>query len=293
MERDEVGRQAAGEDRDDREGDGEVGEAAHLPDTAPARTRAGAGCARPHWGRTPCARCSGCVAIHSSRSAGQRRDDRAVGTRCQRGPDGVRLLRCSASKQLREEVESGAIDTVVAAFTDMQGRLMGKRLHAEFFLEELDAGHPVEGCNYLLALEMEMEPVPGYGIASWERGYGDFDLRPDLATLRRVPWHRGDRACPLRRALARRVAGRAVAAPGAEGAGGARAGARLRGDVRLRARVLPLQESYEEAHAKHYRGLTPSVPYILDYHILACDLRRAVPARRSATAMQAAGMRVE
>ena len=91
-------------------------------------------------------------------------------------------------EQLREDVELGVADTVVAAFTDMQGRLLGKRLDADFFLEELDAGHPVEGCNYLLALDMEMEPVPGYEMASWERGYGDFDLRPDLATLRRVPW---------------------------------------------------------------------------------------------------------
>src|SRR2546426_11674858 len=70
----------------------------------------------------------------------------------------------------------------------MQGRLMGKRLHAEFFCDEMADEHPVEGCNYLLALEMEMDPVPGYEIASWERGYGDFRLAPDLATLRRLPW---------------------------------------------------------------------------------------------------------
>ena len=91
-------------------------------------------------------------------------------------------------EELRAEVESGAIDTVVVAFTDMQGRLMGKRLHAEFFMDEMDAGHGVEGCNYLLALEMEMDPVPGYALASWEQGYGDFDVRPDMATLRRIPW---------------------------------------------------------------------------------------------------------
>src|ERR671911_2151059 len=90
--------------------------------------------------------------------------------------------------ELKADVESGAIDTVVVAFTDMQGRLMGKRLHGEFFVEELTAGHPIEGCNYLLALEMEMDPVPGYALASWERGYGDFGLRADLATLRRIPW---------------------------------------------------------------------------------------------------------
>ena len=92
-------------------------------------------------------------------------------------------------EQLHEDVELGVVDTVIAAFTDMQGRLMGKRLDGEFFLEQHDAGHPVEGCNYLLALEMEMDPVPGYEIASWERGYGDFGLRADLTTLRRIPWH--------------------------------------------------------------------------------------------------------
>ena len=93
-----------------------------------------------------------------------------------------------ALDELKAEVEAGAIDTVVVAFTDMQGRLMGKRLHAEFFVEEIEAEHPVEGCNYLLALDMEMDPIPGYEIASWERGYGDFAMKPDLATLRRIPW---------------------------------------------------------------------------------------------------------
>src|SRR5919109_558148 len=91
-------------------------------------------------------------------------------------------------EELEVLVARGEVDTVIVAFTDMQGRLLGKRLHGEFFLEELRAGHAVEGCNYLLALEMEMDPVPGYEIASWEQGYGDFDVVPDLRTLRRVPW---------------------------------------------------------------------------------------------------------
>src|ERR671936_2695357 len=81
----------------------------------------------------------------------------------------------------------GSLDTVVVAFTDMQGRLMGKRLHRDFFLDGIWE-HGAEGCNYLLALDMEMDPIPGYQIASWDRGYGDFDLAPDLRTLRRVPW---------------------------------------------------------------------------------------------------------
>ena len=91
---------------------------------------------------------------------------------------------------LRKEGEAGTIDTVVTAFTDMQGRLFGKRIQVEYFLDEVTE-HGVEGCNYLLALDMEMDPVPGYEIASWERGYGDFHLLPDLATLRRVPWLEG------------------------------------------------------------------------------------------------------
>ena len=90
--------------------------------------------------------------------------------------------------ELANEVADGSIDTVIVGFTDMQGRLLGKRLHGEFFVEEHIASHGVEGCNYLLALDMEMDPVPGYGIASWEQGYGDFVLKPDLATLRRIPW---------------------------------------------------------------------------------------------------------
>src|ERR1044072_5818007 len=89
---------------------------------------------------------------------------------------------------LTAAVEAGVIDTVVVAFTDMQGRLLGKRLHAEFFLEELEAEHPMDGCNYLLALEMDMDPVPGSGIAGWERDYGDSAVVPDLAPLRRIPW---------------------------------------------------------------------------------------------------------
>src|SRR5919108_5523954 len=90
-------------------------------------------------------------------------------------------------EELRHDVEAGAIDTVLTCFTDMQGRLMGKRVDGEFFLEDA-ASHGIEGCNYLLALDMEMDPVPGYAMANWEKGYGDFGIAPDLATLRRIPW---------------------------------------------------------------------------------------------------------
>src|SRR6516165_74503 len=90
-------------------------------------------------------------------------------------------------EELEGEIADGTIDTVVAAFTDMQGRLMGKRIQGEYFLEEVGA-HGLEGCDYLLALDMEMDPVPGYEMANWEKGYGDFGISPDLATLRRIPW---------------------------------------------------------------------------------------------------------
>src|ERR1700722_1480301 len=91
-------------------------------------------------------------------------------------------------EQLRVEVGEGAIETVVLAFTDMQGRLQGKRLSAEFFLDEV-AERFSEGCNYLLAVDVDMNTVDGYAMSSWETGYGDFVLRPDLATLRQMPWH--------------------------------------------------------------------------------------------------------
>ena len=161
-----------------------------------------------------------------------------------------------------------SLDTVVVAFTDMQGRLMGKRLHRDFFLDGAHE-HGTEGCNYLLALEMEMDPVAGYEMASWERGYGDFVTKPDLATLRRIPWlegtalvlcdvlwHDGSPVVASPRQVLRRQVERA-----AEAGFTAMFGSELE--------FFLFKESYEEARDKHFRGLTPSVPYILDYHVLA------------------------
>jgi glutamine synthetase len=90
---------------------------------------------------------------------------------------------------LEEAVAEGTLDTVVVAAIDMQGRLMGKRFTAQHFLRS--AHRETHGCNYLLATDMEMETVPGYAATSWEKGYGDYTLRPDLATLRRTPWLAG------------------------------------------------------------------------------------------------------
>jgi glutamine synthetase len=195
-------------------------------------------------------------------------------------------------EELREDVAAGTVDTVIACFTDMQGRLMGKRLDAEFFLDENEAGHPGEGCNYLLALEMEMDPVPGYSIASWERGYGDFGLRADLGTLRRIPWHEatvmvqcdvewhdGTPVAPSPRQVLKAQVEKARAL-GLEPMFGSEL------------EFFLFRETYLEAHAKHYHDLTPSVPYILDYHILAASFDEPF-LRAVRTAMKAAGMIVE
>jgi glutamine synthetase len=195
-------------------------------------------------------------------------------------------------EELQDLVAGGEVDTVVVAFTDMQGRLLGKRLHAEFFLEEIGAGHSVEGCNYLLALEMEMDPVPGYAIASWEQGYGDFTIAPDLSTLRRIPWleatalvlgdvlwHDGSPVQPSPRQVLRAQMERAAAA----------------GFTPMLASELEfylLKETFAEAHAKGYDGLTPSVPYILDYHILATTYDEPL-LRAMRNGMHAAGIKVE
>jgi glutamine synthetase len=184
------------------------------------------------------------------------------------------------------------VDTVVVAFTDMQGRLLGKRLHAEHFLEDVAQGEPVEACSYLLAVDMEMEPVPGYEMASWERGYGDFGLQPDLGTLRRIPWleatalvlcdvawHDGTPVRPSPRQVLRAQVERARSL-GLEPMFGSELEFYL------------LRESYAQAHAQHLRGLTPSVPYILDYHLLATSYDEPFM-RAVRNGMHGAGIRVE
>src|SRR3954469_22261833 len=96
--------------------------------------------------------------------------------------------------ELTDAVARGAIDTVLLGMTDMQGRLQGKRLSARHFLDEV-VPHGAEACNYLLAVDVDMNTVDGYAMSSWERGYGDFMMRPDLATLRLVPWQEGTALC--------------------------------------------------------------------------------------------------
>jgi glutamine synthetase len=194
-------------------------------------------------------------------------------------------------EQLRVEVGEGTIDTVVLAFTDMQGRLQGKRLAAEFFLDEV-AERFSEGCNYLLAVDVDMNTVGGYAMSSWETGYGDFVLRPDLATLRQMPWHPATAlviadltwldgapvAASPRQILQRQVD--RLAERGWE----ALAGTELE--------FVVYQDTFEDAAAKNYRGLVPANQYNVDYSILGTS--RVEPLlRRIRNGMASAGMYVE
>jgi glutamine synthetase len=204
---------------------------------------------------------------------------------------GARPRGMLTSDELRNEVDGGTIDTVLTCFTDMQGRLVGKRVEGGFFLEDVES-HGIEGCNYLLALDMEMDPIPGYAMANWEQGYGDFHIVPDLATLRRIPWL--DRTALVLCDLAWEDGGPVVASPRQV----------LKRQVERAAErgYLPmfgselefylLKETYAEANEKHYRNLSPSIPYILDYHILATTFDEDVVGalRRG---MHAAGIPVE
>jgi len=193
---------------------------------------------------------------------------------------------------LDELRDDPSIDTVIMAFTDMQGRLLGKRLHRDFFFEQIEDGHGTEGCNYLLALDMEMDPVPGYEIASWEGGYGDFELLPDVATLRRIPWLEATAMIQCDVAWADgspvRPSPRQVLRTQVERARSLGFEAKFASELEF----YLLRESYEEAYRKRYVDLTPSVPYILDYHILAASYDEPL-LRQIRNGMHRAGIPVE
>jgi glutamine synthetase len=205
------------------------------------------------------------------------------------GPGGTAGMLALAD--LQAQGEAGTIDTVVTAFTDMQGRLVGKRINVEFFLEEV-ASHGIEGCNYLLALDMEMEPVPGYAMANWEQGYGDFAIKPDLGTLRRIPWL--DRTALVLCDVVNDDGTPVVASPRQVLIEQYQRAAGM-GYVPMFASELEFylyKQSYSAAHEQDFRNLTPTIPYILDYHILATTMDEAVIAqiRRG---MHGAGIPVE
>ncbi|MFI7022499.1 glutamine synthetase family protein [Micromonospora sp. NPDC049900] len=171
-------------------------------------------------------------------------------------------------EQLRVAVAEGEIDTVVLALVDMQGRLQGKRFHAPYFLDQV-VGHGSEGCDYLLAVDVDMNTVDGYEMSSWSRGYGDLAMKPDFDTLRRVPWQPGsalllaDLHWPgdtgpvtvsprqiLRRQLDRLAAHGLTAYAGTE------------------LEFVLFRDSYEQAWQRGYRELTPANQYNVDYSLL-------------------------
>ena len=194
-------------------------------------------------------------------------------------------------EELRAQVEDGSVDTVVLAMTDMQGRLQGKRLDAHHFLDGV-VEHGAEACNYLLAVDVEMTPAAGFAMSSWERGYGDFVLVPDLATLRPATWLEGtvilladvqwadgsDVVASPRQVLRKQLA--RLAERGWE----AQAATELE--------FLVFRDTYEQAWDARYVGLTPANRYNVDYSIVGTT--RVEPLlRRIRTTMAGAGLVVE
>ncbi len=192
---------------------------------------------------------------------------------------------------LRGLVEGGSVDTVVLALTDMQGRLQGKRLDAHHFLETV-VEHGAEACNYLLAVDVEMAPADGFAMSSWERGYGDFVMVPDLATLRPAPWLEGT---ALLLADVRWEDGTDVVASPRQVLRGQLARLAERGwtaQAATELEFLVFRDSYEQAWDAGYVGLTPANRYNVDYSIIGTT--RVEPLlRRIRTTMRGAGLVVE
>ena len=193
--------------------------------------------------------------------------------------------------ELRADVDAGRIDTVVMAITDMQGRLQGKRLDAGAFVREI-AEHGAEGCHYLLAVDIDMNTLPGFKMSGWDSGYGDFVFRPDLATLRRCTWLEGTvmvqadmewhDGTPVEQAP--RSILKAQLARLAERGWTAKIGSELE--------FILFRESYESSRAKGYRGLVPANEYNVDYSVFGTTIVEDVirPIRRH---MANAGLVVE
>ena len=193
--------------------------------------------------------------------------------------------------ELRNQVDDGTVDTVLLAIADMEGRLQGKRLTGRHFLDEV-VEHAAEGCNYLLAVDVDMNTVDGYAMSSWSRGYGDFVMRPDLDTLRMIPWQPatalvmadlawedGSDVVASPRQILRRQLDRL-----AERGWTAAAGTELE--------FIVFNDSYEDAWRKGYRDLDPANLYNVDYSLLGTA--RVEPLiRRIRNSMAGAGMRVE
>jgi glutamine synthetase len=192
---------------------------------------------------------------------------------------------------LTQSVESGQIDTVLVVFTDMQGRLQGKRIHARYFLDEV-AGHGMEGCNYLLAVDVEMNTVSGYEMSSWEQGYGDFVITPDLSTLRLAPWLPSSAmvqcdlgwldGTPVRQSPRQVLRAQVEEAQ--------RLGFTALGGTELE--FIVFRDSFQEAFDANYHGLTGSTRYNVDYSILGTSGDEPLM-RDIRNAMYGAGLTVE
>ncbi|MFJ4208786.1 glutamine synthetase family protein [Paenarthrobacter sp. NPDC089675] len=194
-------------------------------------------------------------------------------------------------EQLGELVGRGEIDTVIVAITDALGRLQGKRCGARSFLEDV-LGHGAEGCNYLLAVDVDMKTVDGYAMSSWETGYGDMVMMPDVSTLRRVPWLEGTAMvqCDVLWTDGTPV----VASPRqilkAQIERLEKLGYRACAGTELE--FIMFDDSYAQAWEKNYSGLTPATQYNVDYSLLATA--RLEPVIRSIrNNMEAAGLVVE
>src|SRR6202048_1248068 len=170
--------------------------------------------------------------------------------------------------QLHELIAAGKVDTVIVAFADMQGRLTGKRVAARLFIEEV-AKHGAECCNYLLAVDVDMNTVDGYAMSSWDTGYGDMVMTPDFATLRRIPWLPG--TALVMADLSWEDGGRVRQAPRS---------ILPRQIIRLaesdlvpyvgtELEFMVFDNTYREAWSLGYRGLTPATDYNVDYAMLA------------------------
>jgi len=169
--------------------------------------------------------------------------------------------------QLRTQVKSGAIDTVIVAFPDIFGRLVGKRFRAEFFLKSV-AAHGTHGCNYLLTVNLEMDPLEGFKVANWEAGFGDFEMQPDLSTLRTLPWqpgavlvncdllkHDGSFVEEAPRSVLRRQLGRLTKQ-------------KLTCFTASELEFFLFNQTFHDAFKAEYRNLTPSSDYRIDYHTM-------------------------
>jgi glutamine synthetase len=191
---------------------------------------------------------------------------------------------------LKKAVSAGTIDTVIVAMVDMQGRLVGKRFQVEYFVD--GAHEETHGCNYLLADDIDMEPVPGYAAASWEQGYGDFVMKPDMATLRRVPWLEGTALV-----LADVLDHHHHDVPHSPRAMLKAQVTRLK-QQKMRAYCASelefylFDESYEAIRDKHWQAPKTAGHYIEDYHILQTTKEEGVM-RAIRRGLQGAGIPVE